>query len=71
MKYPVISRIYIPSTLPVFPTITLWLLMDRLQAAPVVQAVVWTVWGLIFLAITIRAFSEETMHPSKIPAEKL
>lgn len=71
MKYPVIDRKYLPSTLPVFPTLTIWLMLDKIQPPAMIYGVVWTLWGLIFLAVTIRAFSEETTHPSKIPAEKL
>ena len=71
MKVPTIARKYLPTGIPVFPTLTIWLMLDRIQPPSVVYGVVWTLWAVVFLLFTVRSFSEYYLHPSKIPAEKL
>lgn len=49
-KRTVISHHSLPTKPPIWPTITLWLLMDRLGAEGWVAGVVWTLWGLLCLS---------------------
>lgn len=71
MKRPVISRKYLPTGIPVFPTLIIWLMLDRIQPPAMIYGIVWTLWALIFVALTVQCFHDEPTHPSKIPAEKV
>ena len=48
-----------PATIPIFPSITLWLFMDRLHAAQWVQGVVWSLFGIFAAARIIMAFRQK------------
>ena len=67
MKTPVIARKYLPLQIPVFPTLTIWLVLDRLQVSGVAQAIIWTLWSVIFLIMIIACFNTEPKHPRDIP----
>ena len=69
MSIHVISRKYLPSGIPIFPTMTLWLLLDRLQPPGWVLGAAWTVWGIIALTLTIHTFAEKHEHPLDIPRQ--
>lgn len=71
MKRHVIARKYLPANFPLFPTITLWLLADRLQMPATAQAVMWTVWAFFCSAWVYTGFTEKTVHPSEIPIPKV
>lgn len=43
-----------------------WLMLDRLQANGVVQGVVWTIVGFMFVARLLAPFWEEWTHPRDV-----
>lgn len=55
----VIDQKNLPVKLPVFPTATAWLLLDRFQAPGWVQGCVYTLFGLIWLASIIAVWKQQ------------
>ena len=42
--------------------VVIWLLMDRLRPSVAIQAVVWTLYGLVFIAILVSAIKQEMVE---------
>ncbi len=62
-RKPCVNRANLPTTLPIWPTITLWLLLDRLAAPGWVLGVVWTLWTVIFLICFFSLFTDKPRTP--------
>ena len=68
MKEKKIAPKYIGSRFRI-PTVTLcvaWLMMDRLEASPVVQAVVWTLLAVVVLGMMVAPFLEDHVKPRDV-----
>ena len=64
----VIDRKYLPGKYPIWPSVTLWLLMDRLHANQLAWGIVGTIWAIIWvLAITV-SIKEKSVHPTELKA---
>jgi len=50
----------------VFPTCTIWLMLDRLNATGAVCGVVWTLFSLLVLIGLFEGINEEWVHPNKL-----
>ena len=55
----------IPLKLPLTPSIVLWLLLDRLQAAGWVQGVAYTILGILWIGAIIAIFNSERLEEFK------
>lgn len=58
-RHKVVSNKNLPMRLPIFPTITLWLLLDRLDAAVWVWSVVGTLWVILWIVAAITCWLQE------------
>jgi len=52
-----VSNLY--TNLPITPGITLWLLLDRLNASGVTWGIYWTLIVIIFIAVLTQIFTTE------------
>lgn len=64
MRY-AISYNNMPVTFPIFPTLTVWLLLDRLQPPGWVWGTVSTIFGLYWLLIICAAFGTRMVDVTK------
>jgi len=58
----VIARKNLPVRLPLFPTITLWLLLDKLQSPGYVWGIVGTLMALIWIAAIFMIIKEKEVN---------
>jgi len=63
MKKRVFNRQNITTTLPVSFSITMWLLLDRLDASGWVWGVTGTIFGLLWISCIVSIFVEEPDSP--------
>lgn len=57
----VIARKNLPARIPVFSTVVLWLLLDRLGVRGVWVGVIWTLWGVwVLIAVFVFFMQHET-----------
>lgn len=69
MKRKVISQKILPSRFPIWQSVILFLLFDRLAVPQWVWASVGTLWGLFFLASIVLLFNEEQIDIFKNKSE--
>ena len=59
----VIHPKYLPTVLPVWPTLTTYLVLDTFAAPDIVKGCVWTVWALVWIAVLgVRLWHQESGH---------
>lgn len=67
-KTKVISRAELPGRLPIYQTILIWLLLDRMQASQWIWGVMGTLFGLLWIGSIVALIKEEqvsVLDPSK------
>lgn len=63
MKRRVVAPKHLPIRLPVFQTVTLWLLLDRLGVTGAWLGVIWTLWALLVLLAIVGMVTDEYADP--------
>jgi hypothetical protein len=62
----VIAPRYLPTKLPVIPTITTWLLLDRLHVRPMTWGAYFTLLTIVWLAFGIAWWKDDYLPPWKL-----
>lgn len=70
MKQKVISRKLLPAHIPVWPSVTLYLLLDKLSVPEWVWASVGTLWGLIVIMLIVAMITQESVDIFSKPFSK-
>ena len=63
MKRPVIANRALPTRVPFWQTITMWLLMDRFNVDGWQAGIVWTIWTLAYLVCWVGSLTEREVMP--------
>ena len=58
----VVSTGCLPAHLPVWPTITLWLLLERLHANPIVWGIVGTLMVMVWIGTLVQVFTQKEIE---------